>query len=362
MHIEGESPFAKQEIASSFYALTANFSDTSQTALHARNADSLGNKSANDYALKTEIPSIPSKIDSAVYSDTAAFARNTPVVNNAIYSDTASIALSVSTSIKMDSAVFCDTAAFARNITIQDSSISTTKLTESAVTSIKIMDGTVTTNDIANNAITTVKILDSAITSAKISAGAITANMLPSSTSGSFTVNGSVTANSYLLPSARIKYYCFDATEVKSSFQGIDWYIEINRAHPSTAAAFKAANFIPFNPPNGSILKKITVALYDDSPNTTPNIAVCISEKRCLAPGESGWGMVIRHPWYGNTIYGIDTESSSINGNQVLEINTNFTFDTTYKKYFLMIAHSENTTPGTTYFIHAILEIEESSL
>ena len=52
--------------------------------------------------------------------------------------------------------------------TIDNNSVSTSKIADTAVTTIKITDGAITEGKIASNAITTAKVLDSNITNAKL--------------------------------------------------------------------------------------------------------------------------------------------------------------------------------------------------
>jgi sugar lactone lactonase YvrE len=59
---------------------------------------------------------------------------------------------------------------------INNSAVDTAQLADNAVTSVKIADGTITGNDINNSAIDTAQLADNAVTSAKIADGTITGN------------------------------------------------------------------------------------------------------------------------------------------------------------------------------------------
>ncbi len=78
MEIAGEQAFPRQRIATSFYAIAANFADTARTALESKrsaNSDSLNSRPASDYALSSHLHPAAHRIDSASYADTAAYSK-----------------------------------------------------------------------------------------------------------------------------------------------------------------------------------------------------------------------------------------------------------------------------------------------
>ncbi len=93
MQIGSEPVFPRQEIATSFYAVAANHADTASFSVVSGNALQFGGKAPDSYALTSQIPGKPTRVDSSAFSDTAFFATTAlqlKVVPTRI--DTASVA------------------------------------------------------------------------------------------------------------------------------------------------------------------------------------------------------------------------------------------------------------------------------
>lgn len=103
MQIIGENPFTRQKISTSFFAISANYADSakhSQLSVRAQKADSLGNKSAGEYTLNSQLPAVypkaetcyvAKKADSLGSYSAAEYARVSEIpdikVNNAANAD-----------------------------------------------------------------------------------------------------------------------------------------------------------------------------------------------------------------------------------------------------------------------------------
>jgi hypothetical protein len=303
MQIGSENPFSRQEIATSFYAMSANMADTAKIALSARKADSLGDKKAGDYALKSQIPIIPNKIDSAKSSDTASYARLIPVKT------------------KMDSASYSDTtrySAFAQQVLTKPTRV-----------------------DTASKAMTLVPY---AVTEAGM------------------TVNGTLLASAFQYRSAKRVKLCLDGVRALPFAEKVDgsYWRGFTGAYPVSAGIGGVqvvsgisddsfAVYIPFTPPRNAILKRITGNLPD---NTTgkPNIVLSLTY---TVVGSSGHGN--RVDYYRSSQ--ASTSGTIHNETTPLVWNTSIPLNTDMYDYFLTVIF-EGIDNSRTAFWGAVLEFD----